>query len=280
MNGGIAFPIVAMLASILIPPALGLLFRWLHARRGFDTGAGSGLTLKQLWLELLQQGKAGERETWTEQVCAATSLVFSLLAVAMLAMQMHLLPAVFLYSFASLAAIAALMAKEDRAQGKLLHGLAREYVLFQSLLLAAAAGYYALNGTFVIVDSLRQPGTLFWEAPFLLAALLCMAFVCLNGKFAGLPGAVFSVELFGGAAGLANKLAEVYRIGFLLLLAGVLIGGKAGPGALAAIGFYVVMSWPGPVLTRLLRRNRVELRWGYVLGAAAINLIWLYIKYV
>lgn len=270
--------IVTAIACILLPPGIGLSFRWLHARRG--SADCDALSCRQALKDFSQGLKMKVDDSGMEKICAAANLLFTLFALGMLALQMNLLPALFLQSFACLAAIVAALAKNDRTQMKLVDHAVKEFLLYQMLLFAAAVGFYLATGSFTISQSARQAGVLFLELPLLTGALLCTAYVFLTRKFAGAADGIFPAGFSGGSAASLNFLAEVYRMGFFLLFAALLMGSKGMAAAIAAAGIYAAMSWSGPGALRLLRRYRVERRWEYVLFAAGINLIWLYIKYL
>ena len=270
--------LVTSIACILLPPGIGLFFRWLHARRG--SADCDALPWRQALKEISQALKTGINDSGTEKICAAINLLFTLFALDMLALQMDLLPALFLQSFACMAALVAVLAKNDRTQMKLVDYTVKDFLLYQMLLFAAAVGFYLATGSFTISQSMRQPGILLVELPFLTGALLCAAYVFLIRKFAGAADGIFPAGFSGGSAASLTFLAEVYRMGFFLLFAALLMGSKGMAAAVAAAGIYAAMSWSGSGAMRLLRRYRVERRWEYVLFAAGINLIWLYIKYL
>ena len=279
MNGGMPdlLPVVAVVCAFLAP-GVGLFFQWMHARRG--SADSDAISLGQAFGQTFRLIKSGGVESGTAKICAAVNLLFTLLALCMVTLQMNLLAAIFLHSFASLAPIAEAVAEKDFTHKKNVRDVVREFLLYQILLYAAAIGFFLATGSFTISQSGRQPGILLAETPFLTLALLCIAYTSLTRNFAGASSDVFPAGFSGGGASLATILAEVYRIGFFLVLAGLLLGGRGLNAVVAAAGIYAAMSWAGPGAVRLLRRYRVELRWEYVLFAAGINLIWLYLKYM
>ena len=279
MNGGeIIWGIAAIVASLIFPPAIGLLFRWLHARH--RNNECMRLSLKQLQLEFFTIYRSGEKGISLEKICAIANLVFSGLAFGMIVLRMNLMPAIFLFSFASLSPIVAGLTGTGHYNKKQVNRLIQEFFLFQGLLYAAAVGFFLATGSFNLSASMRQLGGLFVELPILTMALIGVAYTCLIDAFSGSTGEVFLPGGVTSEAGLINMMGEIYRIGFFLLVASLMTGAKGLGAILLAFIFYATISWVGHGAFRLLRRYRIELNRGYILFAVGVNLIWLYSKYV
>lgn len=278
MNSGeLVLGMAVLVASLICPPAIGLLFRWLHARNRYNDGAN--LSPKQLQRELSVIYRPGGKDVRLEKICAIVNLVFSGLAFGLIVLRMNLLPAIFLFSFASLSPIVAGLTGIGHYKKKQMSFLIQEFLLLQGLLYAAVVGFFLATGSFNLSVSMRQSGGLFVELPFLTMALIGVAYSCLVDVFPGSTGETFLPGGVTSEAGLINMLAEVYRVSFFLLMASLLTGAKGAGAVLLAFIIYAVISWAGHGAFRLLRRYRIELSRGYILLAVGVNLIWLYIKY-
>lgn len=259
---------VIIVGVCVIPPSLGLLFHWLKDRSG-STGS---LSLKQLVGDFCPHGSNGlDQAPGRLQLLALANLLFALLALGLLALRQNLLPAVYLQALAALSVIAARLGERENLDKKTVQAAVRDFLWSQTLLISAVVGFFWATGSFTPAHSLRQPGTLLTELPFLIAALVYAAGLMANPKI---------MDGSDRALMLINALAAAYRWGFFLLLAGFLTGGGIGSAIFIAICAYAALSWTGPRIVRWLRRYRLELRREIILAAVVVNLAWLYIKYI
>ena len=272
---------VAVLAvCILLPPVTEIIVEWMQSRRG-KAAIRERVSLRHVVDEVCRRLREPVLAPIVARICVFLCFTFNLMALYMLALQMNLLPALFLQSFSALALLVGETSMNPLAQQKIASRRLRDFLIQQPILLAVAVGFFFATGSFTVSDSAMQPKILLAEAPLLFFAVLGIAYFTAkdNSSILLLQPESTEANSLGGIIAAAKSLAEVYRLSFLLLLAGLLVGYGPGYAAVAAIALYALIIRFGPVLQSLLRRNRVELNWTYVFFAVGLNLTWLYIKY-
>ena len=281
MNAFVAggFLWVAVLAACILLPPLTVLFT---GRLYEKTGNRDFVFLRQAVRDFRLLRRESINGSAIALSCNFFYLVFSLTALCISALQMNLLPAVFLQLFGVLAMLAGEIFENRLPQQKIATRVMNEYLVFQPVLIAAAVGFSFATGSFLISDSTQHPRFLLAELPILFCAVLGIAYLAgKENQDALIQQAELCSPVVGDRMNAAVKaMATVYRDGYLLLLAGLLVGYGLAAAAVMAVGLYVFLIWGGPLVLRLLRRKRLEIHWTHWYFAVGLNLIWLYIKYL
>ena len=268
-------------ACIILPPMADLFFEWLNARYG-KNAQGYQLSLRQTAVKKYSGIWLSVDEPITLRICMLLYLGFSAMALCVLTMQLNMLFALSLQAFGFLSMFVGELSLSRLQQEEVSKRLMKDFLTFQPVLLAAAIGFFFVTGSFSIADSLQQPKLLIAEMPLLFLVLVCFSYSSAKDNFAAgqRKSDVMETGSCCGFAAAARQLAEVYRLAFFLLLAGLLVGCGRATAALVTVALYALMVWEGPVIQRWIRRSRFELSWTHAFFAAGLNLTWLYIKYI
>jgi hypothetical protein len=198
-------------------------------------------------------------------------LAFSILAVGVLVLQMNIVAALFFQAIAVLVLITAGLSRpvcigEMSANSKL-----RTFLNYQPVLLSIGAGVGLTAGSFLLDAGQTSLRPLIVELPFLWCSLLYASYM---------SGKMELNKIFAGPLLAVAQLASCFRQAALLLLAGMFFTHSLF--GVCVVAFLLGCSVPAVdyFRTRLSRRLKMTWGWGYVYFACAINLSWLYIKYL
>ena len=264
--------LVMVLLVVVATPVVSGLFAGLARRMRLRRDGGMEAAIMQPFYDFnylirQQAGPAGN----TAQFSILLQLAFSLLALALIVLQRNLLSALLLQSFSGLMAIAANGVRPVGEDSLRRTNPLKLFLTYQPLVLMAAAGCGLATGGFGIDAMLGLSRPLIVELPLLWLSLLYVAYVSsLQETDKALRGPLLAVD----------RLAGCFRIASLLMFAGVVASDS-----LIMAGLVAVLLGYGLVVAEDLRSKlhwRLMAAWGweFVYFACAINLSWLYIKYL
>ena len=264
--------LVMVLLVVVATPVVSGLFAGLARRMRLRRDGGMEAAIMQPFYDFKylirqQAGPAGN----TAQFSILLQLAFSLLALALIVLQRNLLSALLLQSFSGLMAIAANGVRPVGEDSLRRTNPLKLFLTYQPLVLMAAAGCGLAAGGFGIDAMLGLPRPLIVELPLLWLSLLYVAYISsLQEPDKALRGPLLAVD----------RLAGCFRIASLLMFAGVVASDS-----LIMAGLVAVLLGYGLVVAEDLRSKlhwRLMAAWGweFVYFACAINLSWLYIKYL
>ncbi|HWR29065.1 MAG TPA: hypothetical protein VN631_04455 [Negativicutes bacterium] len=201
------------------------------------------------------------------------SMAFFLMALVLLGLQKNLPPILFLQAFGVLALIMGGMARPVPYFGlSVNHGL-KAFLTQQPILLLVTIGIFFATGSFNFSAIKEYPRLLVIDLPLLCAALLIVEYANRSALNAGAASDPSLAVL---------KLANCYRAGTLLLLAGFFFAHSLAGAALAAIVLHVLLILISRAATYenwRMKMQKLQWEWGYVYFGCGLNLIWIYIKY-
>ena len=204
-------------------------------------------------------------------IASLLQLAFSLLAVGVLVLQMNIVAALFFQAIAVLIAITVGMHRPALTGGMSANSKLRTFLTYQPVLLSIGAGVSLTAGGFLLDAGQTSLRPLIVELPFLLGSLLYVSYVSdkmeLNKIFAGPVLAV-------------AQLAACFRQATLLLLAGMFFTHSLLGACMVALLLACSLTAVDYFRSRLPWRLTMTWGWGYVYFACAINLSWVYIKYL
>ena len=260
---------IAIVAAI--PVVAGLIagvFDKLQARR---TGSPEPSILQPFtnFRQLLSQ----ELKTPSDSLAIANllQLAFGLLAVGVLVLQLNIVAALFFQAIAVLTVITVGMTRPACAGGLSANVKMRTFLTYQPVLLSIGAGIGLTAGSFLLdatQASLRPPIV---ELPFLWGSLIYVAYVSAKLELD---------RIFAGPLLAMAQLAASFRQAVLVLLAGMFFSQS-----LLGVCVIAILLGCGLAAVDYLRaclpwRLKMTWGWGYVYFACAINLSWVYIKYL
>jgi len=198
------------------------------------------------------------------------SMAFQVMALVLLGLQKNLSPVLFLQAFGVLALIMGGMARPvPYFSLSVNHGL-KAFLTHQPILLLVAVGIFFATGSFNFSAIKEYPRLMVIDFPLLCAALLIVEYANRNAINAGAASDPSLAVL---------KLANCYRAGTLLLLAGFFFAHSLAGAALAAIVLHVLLVLIPRAAAYETWRRKTQWSWGYVYFGCGLNLIWIYIKY-
>ncbi len=258
-------------ACLLLPPLIGgltegVLYRF-HAK-------GAGRTVPSL-LAPFQEVAVNLRLPLTavpnEQIlCILMAMVFHLLAIVMMGLQRELPSILLLQAFGVLALIMAGMSRTVPYSHLTINHALRAFLTAQPLLMLVAAGIYFATGNFNLGGVKDYPRLLVVDLPFLFMVLILVELAA--------PSAVNEVSASDPMLAFV-KLANCYRSGTMLLLAGCFFAHSLLMAALAAIILHALLRVTPHALPRAAGWVKAEWSWGFLYFACGVNLLWIYIKY-
>jgi ech hydrogenase subunit B len=261
-----------VLLAVVATPVVSGLFAGLAKRMRLRRDGGMEAAIMQPFYDFnhlirQQTGPAGN----TAQFAILLQLAFSLLALALIVLQRNLLSALLLQSFSGLMAIAANGVRPVGEDSLRRTNPWKLFLTYQPVVLLAAAGCSLAAGGFGIDAMLGLSRQLIVELPLLWLSLLYVAYVSsLQEPDKALRGPLLAVE----------RLAGCFRQAILLVFAGVMASDSLIMAGLVAVllGYGLVAA--EDLRGRLHWRLMAAWSWEFVYFACAINLSWLYIKYL
>lgn len=204
-------------------------------------------------------------------IASLLQLVFSLLAVGVLVLQMNIVAALFFQAIAVLIVITVGMNRPVCAGDMSVNSKLQTFLTSQPILLLIGAGVGLTAGSFMLGSGQTSQWPLIVELPFLWGSLLYVTYVL--GKFE-------LDKIFNGPLLAVAQLADCFRQAMLLLLAGVFFSRSLLGACVVAVLLGCGLSAVDCLRFRLPWRLKMTWGWGYVYFACAINLSWVYIKYL
>lgn len=258
-------------ACLLLPPLIGGLTEGVldqfHAK-------GAGRTVPSLlapFREVAVSLRLPLTAVPNEQItCILLAMAFHLLAIVMMGLQRELPPILLLHAFGVLALIMAGMPRIAPYSHLTINHALRAFLTAQPLLMLVAAGIFFATGAFNLGGIRDYPRLLVIDLPFIVIVLILVelaAHTASNETASSDPMLAFV------------KLANCYRSGTLLLLAGFFFAHSLAVAALAAIVLHAILRVAPHVLPRAAEWVKAEWSWGFLYFACGLNLIWIYIKY-
>lgn len=211
---------------------------------------------------------------WAEKILSMVTLLqlaFSLLALGVLVLQRNILVAVFFQSMSVMIAMTAEMARPSQVVAAATNKQLKTFLAYQPILLSVVAGVGLATGGFLpdsVQDSTRP---LVVELPFLWLALVYVTY---------LSGKLELNRLFAGPLLAMAQLAGCFRQATLLFIAATFWTQNLVGICVVAILLSCGLAAAEFLRVRLPRRLTAAWGWGYVYFACAINLSWVYIKYL
>ena len=255
--------LVLVLLAIIATPVLSGLFAGLARRMRLRRDGGMEASIMQPFYEFNQLIR--------QQAGPLLQLAFSLLALALIVLQRTLLAALLLQSVSGLMAIAANGVRPVGDESLRRTNLLKLFLTYQPLVLMAAAGCGLAAGGFGIDAMLGLPRPLIIELPLLWLTLLYVAYISSRQEpEKSLHGPLLAVE----------RLAGCFRQASLLLFAGVVAADIMIMAGLLALLLGYGLATAEDLRGRLHWRLLAAWGWEFVYFACAINLSWLYIKYL
>jgi len=274
MNAAFAphFPMLGIIvACLLVPPLIGGLVAGVV--RIFDAKK-QGLDAPPL-LQPFQDYYA----LWRNEPAATLrdplffvllSMAFHLMALVMLGLQKNLSPVLFLQAFGVLVLIMGGMSRPVPYYGLSANHALKAFLISQPLVFLVAAGVFFATGSFDVSAVNEYPRLLVFDLP-----LLCMALLLVEKE----TRSDENESAANGRALLAVKLANCYRAGTFLLLAGFFFAHSLAGAVWAAIILNILLAVSSRISLRKARELKAAWGWGYVFFACGVNLTWIYIKY-
>ena len=258
-------------ACLLLPPLIGVLTEGvlyqLDAKKAGRTVPSLLAPFQEYVVNLRLPLTAVPNEQTT---CILLSMAFQLLAIVMMGLQRELPPILLLQAFGVLALIMAGMSKTVPYSHLTINHALRAFLTSQPLLMLVAAGIFFATGNFNLGGIKDYPRLLVVDLPFLFIVLILVelaARTAAKEEAASDPMLAFV------------KLANCYRSGTLLLLAGFFFAHSIAAAALAAIVLYAILRGAPHAWPRAAGWLKAEWSWGFLYFVCGLNLIWLYIKY-
>ena len=264
--------LVLVLLAIIATPVLSGLFAGLARRMRLRRDGGMEASIMQPFYDFNQliRQQAGPAEK-PAMFATLLQLAFSLLALALIVLQRNLLAALLLQSVSGLMAIAANSVRPVGDESLRRTNPLKLFLTYQPLVLMAAAGCGLAAGGFGIDAMLGLPRPLIIELPLLWLTLLYVAYISSRQEpEKSLHGPLLAVE----------RLAGCFRQASLLLFAGVVAADSMIMAGLLALLLGYGLATAEDLRGRLHWRLLAAWGWEFVYFACAINLSWLYIKYL
>lgn len=263
--------IALALLAILATPLVAGLFAGLAMRMRLKRYGEVEVSILQPFYgfnQLIRQslGSAGN----TAKLATLLQLAFSLLAFAMIVLQRNLLAALLLHFFSGLIAVSVVATRMVGAKTLQQTNPFKMYATYQPVILLVAAGSGLVAGGFGVAAMLGQARPLVVELPLLWLSLAYVAYISSR----------LEPEVFAGPLLAVTKLAGCFRQATLLLFIGVLAADSLIMAGLIALVLGYGLATAEDLRGRLNWRLAREWGWEFVYFACAINLSWVYIKYL
>ena len=263
--------VLVILAVIATPLASGL-FAGLANRMRLRRQDGCDSPILQPFVDfsqlLRQQPDSPDK---TAMIAVLLQLAFAMLSLVLLVLQRNLLAALALHLFSGLVAIVATGNGITGAIKQQQMNSLKQYLTYQPVVLLAAAGCGLVAGSFGIDAMLGQNRPLIVELPLFWLSLLYVAYVFRQiSTEADLSGPVLA----------ASKLAGCFRQAGLLLFAGLFAADSLIMAGLIALLLGYGLSAADCLSNRFYCRVMTMGGERLIYFACAINLTWVYIKYL
>ena len=263
-----SLPIIA--GCLLIPPLVGSLVDGLLLRYDAKKQGGKIPPLSQPFQEVFMLLRQNNGAVSCEPfICILLALSFELVALGMLGLQKNLTPILFLQSAGILAMGMARMHHSVPGGGRSANCELKAFLTRTPLLILVAAGIFFATGGFSLAGLQEYPRLLVIDLPFLWVSLLFIEQA--SRRDVNEPST--------GPAPAFVKLANSYRSGIILLLAGFFFAGNLVGAVAAAVFLHMALVWVGHIQHRFSWRQKSKWGWGYLYFAVLLNLSWIYIKY-
>ena len=255
---------------LLIPPLIGCFVDGLSIRYDAKKQGGKIPPLSQPFQEinLLLRQKKGV-VPYEPFICILLTLSIDLTALGMLGLQKNLLPILFLQSAGILAMSTARMHHSVPGGVRSVNCELKAFLTRTPLLILVVAGIFFATGSFSLAGLLEYPRLLVIDLPFMWVSLLFIEQASRRDVN----------DIPTGPAPAFVKLANSYRSGIILLLAGFFFAGNLVGAVAAAVFLHMALVWFGHIQHRFSWRQKSKWGWGYLYFAVLLNLSWIYIKY-
>ncbi len=219
--------------------------------------------------QLLRQGLSSPEEKLA--IASLLQLAFSLLAVGVLVLQMNIVAALFFQAITILIVITVGTTRQVCAGGMADNSKWLAFLTCQPILLLIGTGVGLTAGSFLLDPGQASLRPLVIELPFLWGSLLYVTYE---------SGKLELDKIFTGPLLAVAQLADCFRQAMLLFLAGVFFTRSLLGACVVAILLGCGLSTVDYLRSRLPWQLKMTWGWGYVYFACAINLSWVYIKYL
>ncbi len=282
----ITWPMLAIFAAIVVAPLLGGLLTGLDRKLTARMQGRFGPPILQPFFDFFKLiGKERITVNSTQTLYVLGALFFAVTSLVMLALGHDLLMLVFVLAFSNISLIMGAMSVRSPfskigAQREIIQMMAYEPVI-----LLMVVGIYLVTKSFMIQDIFTYGSPLLYKLPLVFAAFLYILTIKLrkspfdfstshHGHQELIKG--LTIE-FSGVQLALIELTHWYETVLLLCLVALFFAQPIWVGIIIALVAFVLEIIIDNICARTTWKFMLQLTWGFGIGAAITNIVWLYL---